>query len=447
MSAAAAADAAVSQTLSVRVRIHNGGLVEPVPRGRGRAEVVEAKTPTKRGKSVDAGLTHLSNKRGVKVTDVRIRTAVRRARANWRPHVRVAGRHSAPRHAPAVARSDESDVEEKERQVLAKKAIDTFSDVQFVKTSLGFFVQKEMLDFAEFSSLARFTHELLDAGYTIFGSFTHYLAWCAKEQKQPWLDNTAAAFLATGRHVPRDVDVLDPEDRIRGHQFDTVRFDREVRTLEHYNILRQLGVEHLKLEYRASSSMFGDVLVSADVVRADSLLRTGLDFDVNTLSYNNGSGFVPMDVVAFDGRDAMLLARPLLVAATIDKIVRRQAEFIGDIAAGPHKRTGRTMFISRFKKMNMSGYAIKGWNSRYPMTIVERMDVDMDRMCGVCREEFPDGTAVHISRCCSAASKKLLCHECFWGTMKACAEKGRYYKCPFCNAESLIFPRKDEPVE
>lgn len=303
-------------------------------------------------------------------------------------------------------------------------------------TDEGFYIQKELLEIAQFETLVTLAFAILFRRYTLFGSFTHYLAWCASTEQDPSSRSTVKNFLQSGRRIPRDLDVFDHDGKLHTEPTPSYHITKEISASEEYELLVMTRVNHKKHIYTAHIPYIGKIDITVDSIESNGIHHNGLDFDVNSLTYSLADGFrtsyeqSPPTILD-------LLKRSVRVNKIIEKIMARKATFAGSFDASPAARMQRILYVGRFRKMLCSGFNIEGWSLLYPTHLISDLDI-ADSSCGICYEAFRKGDKAHLSPCCSATSKKLICDDCFWETMKASAETGRRYKCPFCRSNHVI---------
>lgn len=311
--------------------------------------------------------------------------------------------------------------------------------VDIVKAQSGFYVEKKMLEFVKFYTLVELAFAIIDRGFIIFGSFTHYLAWCSQKEMDPKLRLTARRFLKSGRHIPRDIDVFDPEDRLLSKTMckcDTI-------IPAHSEKYDALTVPHMKRIFRIPVTYFGNIDVSVDATFAHTIRFNGLDFDVNSLTYSAAHGLRCIEDERSTKKHINHLLRGKRITKIVDAIDAKQAKFLGTFDSGSDKMINRILFIGRIKKMIYAGFTIEGWNLLYPTYTISHLDCKEDRVCGICYETLEHGEVAQLSPCCSSESRKLMCMVCFWKLMKDLATKSCNYICPFCRDMHIIFGGKN----
>lgn len=310
--------------------------------------------------------------------------------------------------------------------------------VTMTKIPNGYYVQKQIMDFAAFDTLVQLAFAILDRGYTVFGSFVHYLAWCANGNHEPKSINVIKRYMRKNEScVPRDIDVFNTDGRLSTVYMLDALLPSSAMNREEYDSMLVSGVRHMKYLYTIPNRYFGHIKVMVDAIVSDRISLTGLDFDVNSLTYSKEHGFRS----EYEQKPPSIkdtLRRPITVGRVITSITSKTAKFVGKFDSGPTERKQRLLYVGRFRKMLSKGFNIVGWNVVYPKYTISHLDTE-DRSCGICFTDFENGTVTYLSPCCSASTKKLLCDDCFWNNMKASAEVDRYHKCPFCRQKNTIF--------
>lgn len=307
-----------------------------------------------------------------------------------------------------------------------------------VLTPDDFLIEKGLMEQIKFASLIKLAFALLRNGYTLFGSFTHYLAWCAGNTANPEDSHTIKTFMETGRHIPRDIDVFDVNDVLATLDLTGFGTPTEVDKIVTYDRLSRFGGDHKKYKYTVDIPYIGVVYVNVDAIMSNNIHVNGLDFDINSLTFDNRYGFCSA-LESSNPSENDLLQRPMRVHRIIQKIVAQEAIFIGHFQPSDDHKTSRLLYVGRLRGMLAKGYTIAKWDLTYPLHTISNLD-EHNKTCGIClTHTFANGDKAYLSPCCSAISKKLTCDECFWNTMKALTNIGRYYRCPYCRDEHIIF--------
>lgn len=442
-----------------RRRLHPSGMVEVVPDEKKVSNTQKKTNSPIRSRSVErGGNADQIHDEALNIADLRREDAMERARSRL-------ARTSNSRNLTADARagrpatssdSDTSDEEIDEEVKAVSTALtdasgsattqeDEFRDIVLVKTPYGV-VSDEFLRFMQFSMLVSFAKSIHARGYSLFGSITHYIAITLDMGMDPFNDDSVKWFLTTGRHVPEDLDVMDPGGVFRRESWSSFSLKEEIEKHELYvgnSVHPDLRgnhslIDHSKFVFQADNRFIGYLEFSVDVVSRNNIAADTLDFDVNALVFTH-EGFTHQ--LDFNKNDYLRTMRePLIVAQIVDAIKRKEATAVGTFDAGPDNKTRRSLLVSRFRKMDAAGYTIKGFNANYPLTTLVVLDSIDARSCCICQNEHSVGTQVRLLDCCSTgSSKKIMCNECFWMHMKTQAELGRFHKCVLCRKQKLLF--------
>ena len=329
----------------------------------------------------------------------------------------------------------------------------------FTTTSSGFLVEARMIRFHRFRSMLQLAKHLVNSGHTLFGSITHYIAWCATKKRDPWNDETMMTFLNSGRRVPRDIDVFDPFNRVKTTKAGNIQFHKKIKSIESYDLLRTIGVDHEKFEFKKPDELLGDTYIECDVLHNTSVCVNGIDFDVNSLAYD-ATGLKLLRYVGVSMSIGEMLHEPIEIADVIDAIMRTEATFIGKFEDGVEHRSRRYLLLGRFKKMLLSGFTVKGWRALHTRERVpapkktwpvcdncDESDCDGNdytepavigptAACSDCAGELEVGTRQNCCKECGA----WLCSTCFWSRLRRNAKKGIFRTCGKCQTLVPIAP-------
>lgn len=310
----------------------------------------------------------------------------------------------------------------------------------------GFQVETKLLTALQFEALVRFAEEVLEKGYTIFGSFTQYLVWCMDRRLEPTELNTIKKFADVGFPMPADLDILDPNDTLLSSGIHVLKAEN-VKTIVDTELTytpdgasesKKIIPEHSKHEISMPGLL--PIKIRFDKVKRKYMDPVLLDFDVNGLMFNKKQGLLASCDHSADCKSLLCkLTDASRLHDSIVGIINRSAEFIGTFEPGPHMYTRRKLFLSRIKKMLIKGWKIKYWDEEYPHVVLTARDSVDYKTCKICMTETKDGDKHYLLRCNGSISTNGICEECFWKWLNDATEKGRYVKCPLCREERLIF--------
>ena len=317
---------------------------------------------------------------------------------------------------------------------------------QFTLLPTGFQIESELQSALQFEALVRFAEEVLEKGYTIFGSFTQYLVWCLDSKLEPTETNTIKKFADTGFPMPADLDILDPKNTLLSsgiHVLKTANvktiIDTELTyTPEGAKEAKKIIPDHSKHEISIPGLL--PIQIRFDKVKRryiDPILR---DFDVNGIMFNKKRGLVTSCKHSINCKSLLCkMNEATHLHNAIVGIINRTAEFVGTFEPGPHMQIGRKLFISRIKKMLIKGWKIKYWDEEYPHVVLTAQDSVDYKTCKICMAETKEGEKHYLLRCNGTISTNGICEECFWAWLNDAAEKSTRVKCPLCREERLIF--------
>ena len=315
-----------------------------------------------------------------------------------------------------------------------------------------FYFEKSYVTFRKFRNLTKLAEHLINCGLSIYGSYTHYLVWCAYKNINPTDDATIRQFISSGRHIPDDIDILDENAKLirkLPHNMLYIRvaasYDIYKKPVENKDDITERDATiihpHKKLIIRVSDEVLSDYEITIDVLYTNSIRKLcEFDFDINTLIATK-NGFITELNCNNDCHEKWHNFRDAVsISKIMKKILHQKAKFIGKFHAGPFNSDFRKRLIFRFRKLLAAGFTIKGWDKKYPTTIIYKHDNMHERQCVICHEELKVGTKANMLPCCSTGiSKKVMCDECFWNHLNTLAEDRTWYKCSLCNREHRLF--------
>jgi hypothetical protein len=290
-------------------------------------------------------------------------------------------------------------------------------------------------DLLRFQSLCKIAKAVLENQGELFGSFIHYLVWCTKQSLQPFSNNTMKVFLESGKYIPEDLDII-----VASKEFDIKPI------IEKISADIRVNIEHCSEEglykcfqqayVKIDNIIFGNIYVKVDLVHLQASKQTSIYFDVNSLKFCEQRGFQkinPMSSYNF----LTLMNEHDEITKIMDCIYTKLAKFESEFEAGPHRSSDRIRMLKRFQKLLERGFTIIGWGEKYPVTEINCIDGNV--ACCICKEEMSIGTSCQLLKCCTRASKNVLCKECFWKSMFSNIYKRTFTKCPLCNHEESVF--------
>jgi hypothetical protein len=326
--------------------------------------------------------------------------------------------------------------------------------------------------FRKFAALLELTAVLLERGFRIFGSITHYFAWHrvapSPKYSNPFcLDAIYRYFKARDlEELPGDLDILDQhgqfERKILNRDLDAGNMCYRVSMTEkkdetkplddprHYAKVGFLhdGTKHTSMMLTTESANLGITEgLKIDIVKAKFIIAPGLDFDVNSLVLSK-EGFTTMSTykhnkyqfgTAFVGampEFGLAQVRSTQLERIFTSILTRNATFIGRFREGPHGTMQRHMLLRRIEKMLKKGFTVlnrdnaEDWRTKYCQETLRDEDAPP---CAKCRTKPPvhgqDYTMYRVFHC----EPQLLCEKCFWEWLHDCAEVSHKASCPKCD--------------
>ena len=290
-----------------------------------------------------------------------------------------------------------------------------------------------------------------NASLIIYGSFTHYIAWCVYNDYDFKSDDTAKKFIQLGNKLPEDLDVLDPMMSLTSRRDyshiiskkDTIRdVPSNIPNEQKSNLY--FGSFYNKIAMNVNDDVLGRYHINVDVVRRHGLCctdLTGPDFDVNSLVLTYDGLWCEKTHMYFNCIDLSIKTKNAYeVFSMINKIMDKKAKFINKFEEGVLQSASRKKLVRRFKKIIDNGFQIEGdWDQKYPMIdITDEYSAD-EQCCIICYQNQLS-TKSHILPCCSTGTTiKILCNNCFWSLLDSCAEKGINYSCAMCKHSHLLY--------
>lgn len=299
----------------------------------------------------------------------------------------------------------------------------------------GYLVDKQFAQFLQFHRLVKFAEQCLVKGFSIHGSFIHYVVWCGAMKTSPDNVDSMKEYIGTGRHIPEDLDVQ--KSSAKTQDFCTL-----------FDVERTKGPDNsfnLSVVYSVKNTDFPlSTPLKVDVCRDKKSCPT--DFDVNSLTLTN-QGVIVLGVL---GRSVgipcsckenghkfeCMTKRNRFEEETKQNILARKAKFL-DV------RSRSTLSIKRLKKMLDRGFTIEGWNDWY-------RKLHLETVCIICQENCSEG---YQTVCGGKYIQQLICEPCFWRYMEEMVVKTGNFVCPLCRRADHLFgfttgkSRLDEPVD
>ena len=316
----------------------------------------------------------------------------------------------------------------------------------------GYYFDQEYIKFRKFRNVVLLAESILDnASLIIYGSFTHYIAWCVYNDYDFKTEETIKKFIQSGNKIPEDLDVLDPTMSVTSRRDyshviskkDTIR-DEPSNIPNEQKTGASFGLFYNKIAMNVNDDVIGQYNIHVDVIRRHGLCSadlTGPDFDVNSLVLTYDGLWCEKTHMYFNCIDLNIKTKNAYeVFSIINKIIDKKAKFINKFDEGVLQATGRKKLIRRFRKIIDNGFQIEGdWDKKYPIIDITN-EYSADEQCCIICYQNQLSTKSHILPCCSTGTTiKILCNNCFWSLLDSCAENGTKYSCAMCKHSHLLY--------
>ena len=259
----------------------------------------------------------------------------------------------------------------------------------------------------------------------------HYFVWCLSVEVDPIETDSMRAYMDSRRHIPGDIDVLDPKEKLIE---DIPSHDNVVVKEVSEDIKTSPSMFHKKYSVKWQGMFPVEIFV--DIVKRDTLDISLLDFDINGLQYNKQTGLTYSGVHACNCKSILCKMKDAeSLHKGISGIIEKRATFMQDLLGGEHRASARKRYLTRIRKMIERGFTVTGWDEEYPSYIVEMRH----EKCQICYDEVPPGYRMHSLRCGKTIGSSGVCKNCFWELLMSCANKGKYFECPLCREQRILF--------
>lgn len=317
----------------------------------------------------------------------------------------------------------------------------------------GYLVEKEIVDFIRFNNIVQMASRLLDRHFILFGSITHYFAWCENNSYLPTEVCTMKTFIGLKRHIPNDLDIYSGNDAL------TKVFPEAILEGE---TSRDYRFPHARYSL-PNQTLFGDLPVQVDVLKCKKICAP-MDFSVNCLSFSKVLGlYLDVDISSFtllenvdqsriyaDDVDifqnwSSIHAKCPLIGHCLDcqffqrrlikmltNNISEKTTFLLDVRPTVLRRP---IILRRIKKMIDRGFTIVGWDDYFPTRNVRP---DENIPCVICKGQISyKGYQLVCGR--KFQPDNLLCVDCFWLHLEDQAKKGNCISCPLCRQVDPLF--------